>query len=157
MGHYTLLLVWLGSLLAAAIIGYDRDRWAMGLILGLAFGPLGAIVTGLLPPSEAWEAERRYRIHQHLGRLQRDDRLRQKERRTNNQVFEDILQALDEQVGGEKEGLAEGLAALSSRLEEVAATDPVRGANLRQWITWLNEHAALARQRGDYGVTERVP
>jgi hypothetical protein len=149
-GYYGLLL-WVVSLLAATVVGYFRGRWELGLGLGLAFGPLGALAIGLIDPAVEVEARRRYLIGQQLELLRRDDQQRAVERRHQAEIVEQFARALEAQVAaGGPPALAfpDGLASLANELDELAQANPSKEPALRAWIDWLNDQARIVRESG---------
>ncbi len=142
---FYLFLAWLISIVAATAVGYDRGRWEMGLVLGIACGPIGVIAAGLLMPSYQWQADRRYQIDKDMGRLKRDDVAKLKERKAESQRVDYLVNALGEQIERRRLGLAAGLTDLAAELREFVDGDPQLEQRLDRWISWLGENAQSVR------------
>ena len=149
MNEFHWLLLWIGSVLLATVVGYDRGRWAMGLTFGLLFGPLGALATGLLTPSPEVEARRRYQVDRQLSLLKRSLAARVKERRDEAAALASAVTAIEEDMKNRRPTLGEGLSDLAGELEQLTRADPAREPDLRNWIEWLNEHSGLVRSRDE--------
>lgn len=142
---FYVFLAWIISAGAATAVGYDRGRWEMGLVLGIACGPIGVIAAGLLMPSYQWQADRQYQIDRDMGRLRREDVAKVKERKRESQRVDYLVNALGEQIERRRLGLADGLTDLASELREFVDGDPQLEQRLERWINWLGENAQSVR------------
>jgi len=78
------VILWIGSIIAAASAGGARGQGLAGLAYGFLLGPLGLIVAATLPPSAAWEVEQRLDIEAEVQRRKRvaaEDALQEANRR----------------------------------------------------------------------------
>ncbi len=93
------LCVWLMSLVVAAYLGFDRGRWATGLLLGLFFGPLGVVAAGLMQPSVECASRRAYALEQQLAERHRRARVAAEGRRQNQAQLDAWVKEVQRQIG----------------------------------------------------------
>ncbi len=139
------LCVWLVSLLIATFLGYDRGRWAAGLLLGLVFGPLGIIAAGLMQPSVEYEGQRRYIIECQVAECRRRDELALRKKRKARAELDALAHSVEERLDHADVGFADGLQELAGDLKHIGDSEPPPDGKLRSWVTWLNDKAEMVR------------
>lgn len=143
-------LLWLMSLLAATFLGYDRGRWAAGLLLGLCFGPLGVIAAGLMQPSVESCAQRARAAQRHLATLGRMDRAEMLRRRKEKAALDAFVHDVEGQLEIGDLTFADGLRTLARDLEGAAGAEAASDGRMRNWAGWLHEKAGQVESTPRY-------
>jgi hypothetical protein len=138
-------LAWLISLLAATFLGYDRGRWATGLLLGLFFGPIGVVAAGLMFPSVENTAMRNREVQRLVSHLTREERRDVRRRRKERDRFDEWVRDVESQVEGRNVNLADGMELLAHDIEALPEGTRLDEEKLRAWAGWLSERARAVR------------
>lgn len=141
MSLFVGLCVWLVSLLIATWLGYERGRWAAGVVLGLGGGPLGALAAGLMQPSVEASARRAFAVQHRLAELHRSAKIARERRRAERARLDSLVNTVEQSVVSQEQALAEGLQRLAGELRGAARGNGGDG-RWGAWEGWLQERAA---------------
>lgn len=139
------LCAWVMSLIVATYLGYERGRWVAGFVLGLLFGPLGAIAAGLLCPSILCAAERQRDVERQIALLRRQDQREISRRREARAQLDALVHAVESQMDHEDDGFADRLEELAHDLDGLSHSEPMQNGKLRMWCGWLVDRAHWIR------------
>jgi hypothetical protein len=138
--------VWLLSLFVATFLGFEKGRWLAGLLLGLLFGPLGAIGAGLMLPSVEYTADRNHLLRRQVAELERRDRLEMRKRRRAKAEMDALVSDIEGQVESEELFFADGLEELAYQIEQIDGQGGSDDKQLRNWVGWLQDKANVVRK-----------
>lgn len=138
-------LVWLLSLFVATFLGFEKGRWAAGLLLGLLFGPFGVIGAGLMLPSIEYTAERNHLLRRQVAELERRDRIENRKRRRAKAQLDALVNDIEGRVENEELFFADGLEELAHQIEQIDDQDGANDGQLRTWVGWLQDKAKSVR------------
>jgi hypothetical protein len=143
------LTLWILSIAASTFIGFDRGRWAEGIVLGVSLGPIGAIATGLLPPSHEWEGRRRYLLNEEIAKHRKLAAEYAKQREEEVRRMRELVSSLAESIQSQQHEPSDGLDELAANLRNVIRDLPQTESRLRPSIEWLEARAQRVREEGE--------
>lgn len=142
MNEWMLLVIWLLSLPAAALIGIDRGRWWEATLLGLALGPFGVIAAGQLQPSLEVLAQRQYQLARAVGERHRRAADERRKRLSERASLDAWVEGVSQPEVHREVTFAERLEELSEELARIeAASDAPDATRMREWSNWLRLRA----------------
>ncbi len=146
MNEWVLLVLWLLSLPAAALIGMERGRWWEATLLGVALGPFGVIAAGQLQPSLEVLAQRQYQLARAVGERHRraaEERRKRLSERASLDAWADGVSQTAEQQEATFAARLEELSEELARIE--AASNAPDASRIREWSNWLRSRAGDIR------------